>query len=346
MFEQYITNDYLRFVIIFVVGFIVLRIAIHFIEKIIVSFTVKTKTDLDDLIIKKTSKPISFLILMIVLKISLNELVFAGQIGDIINKIVVSLIWVAVFVMVYAIFFLIFEKSWKRLNKKNKSKGKNEGLFHLFQGFLKIVFVLVVLLIVLDYWNVALGPLLAGIGIGGVALAFALQSSLGNIFGGISIILDDSVRVGDLVNLSEGVSGKIVKVGLRSTKIKTFDNEIIIVPNGKLADSNIHNLAKPEPKSRVVIPFGVSYGSNIETVKKIVTKEIKKITGFVENPGPSVRFLEMGDSSLNFKAYFFVDTFENRFNAIDEANTFIYNALNKANIEIPFPQMDVNVKKK
>ena len=125
----------------------------------------------------------------------------------------------------------------------------------------------------------------------------------------------------------------------------TFDNEIIIVPNGKLAESNIHNIAKPEPKSRVVIPFGVAYGSDIEKVRKIVMEEIKKIIGFIDDPEPVVRFIEMANSSLNFKAYFFVDSFEKRFNAIDEANTKIYNALNKAKISIPFPQVDVHLKK-
>ncbi len=281
---------------------------------------------------------------MIVLRIALEELILGEKLGDILNKIVFSLILIAVFITVYAILFLILERGLNKTGKKHV-KGKNQGLFYLLIGTLKVIFVIVILLVVLNFWGVELGPLLAGIGIGGVAIAFALQSSLGNIFGGISIILDDSVRVGDLVNLSDGVSGKILNIGLRSTKVKTFDNEIIIVPNSKLADGNIHNVAKPEPKSRVVIPFGVAYGSDIEKVRKIVLAEIKKVTGFIEDPKPSVRFLEMGDSSLNFKAFFFVDSFENRFNAIDEANTKIYNALNKAKIEIPFPQVDVNVKK-
>ena len=169
--------------------------------------------------------------------------------------------------------------------------------------------------------------------------------ALSNIFGGVSIILDKSVNVGDLVNLDDGTSGKISKIGIRATKVQTFDNEMIIVPNSKLANSNIKNIAQPEPKSRVVIPFGVAYGTDIEKVRKVVMKEIKTVTGFAKEPEPSVRFVEMGDSSLNFKAYFFVESFEQRFNAIDEANTKIYNALSKNKIEIPFPQMDIHVKK-
>ena len=345
MLEQYIAHDYLRFVVILIGGFILLRIFIFLIEKVVLKLTIKTKTKLDDLLVKKTSKPITFLILMIVLRVALNEVFLGEKFGDILNKIVMSIIILAIFIVAYSVFFLVINRGWKKL-RKGEDKGKNQGMFHLLEGTLKVVFVVAIFLIILQFWGVAIGPLLAGIGIGGIAIAFALQSSLGNIFGGISIILDDSIRVGDLVNLADGVSGKILKIGLRSTKIMTFDNEVIIIPNGKLADSNIHNVAKPEPKSRVVIPFSVAYGSDIGKVKKLILIEIKKITGYIEDPEPVVRFLKMADSGLEFKAYFFVDTFENRFNAIDEANTRIYNALNGAKISIPFPQVDVHLKRK
>jgi len=169
---------------------------------------------------------------------------------------------------------------------------------------------------------------------------------LSNIFSGISVILDKSVRVNDLIYLGTDAKGKILKVGLRSTKIRTFDNELIIVPNNKLADSMIQNVALPDPKTRATVPFSVAYGSNIEKVKKIVLKELKTISDLDESENLVVRFIEMGDSSLIFKAYFYVDSFDNKWKAIDEANTKIYNALNKNGISIPFPQMDVHLTKK
>ena len=102
----------------------------------------------------------------------------------------------------------------------------------------------------------------------------------------------------------------------------------------------------PDPITRVVVPFSVAYGSDIEKVKKIVMKEIVEVKNYVEEPEPAVRFIEMGDSALIFKAYFYVNTFDIRLSSLDEANTRIYNALNKAKIEIPFPQMDVHLKKR
>ena len=142
------------------------------------------------------------------------------------------------------------------------------------------------------------------------------------------MIGDKSIKVGDLVYLENSVKGKIKKIGLRSTKIITFDNELIIIPNTKLAESIIQNVALPEPKSRAVVPFGVAYGSDIDKVKKIVVKEIKSIKAVCKEPEPLVRFIEMGDSSLKFKAYFYVESFDERFATIDIVNTKIYNALN------------------
>ncbi len=340
MLEQYIENNYLRFAALLILSFITLRLSIWIIEKIILKFTIKTKTNLDDLILEKTSKPLTFLVLLIGLKIAIMELMLTTELFEIINKSIYSLILITGFYIVYSIIVLTINRGWKKYSKKS-----NEAIFHLFELTLKIVLIIAAFLSLLSYWGIAIGQLLAGLGIGGIAIAFALQSSLANMFGGISIILDKSINVGDLVSLEDGTSGKIIKINLRSTRIKTFDNEMIIVPNSKLADGNIHNIAQPNPIVRVVVPFGVAYGSNVNKVKKIVLREIKKVKYIVKDPEPYVKFLKMADSSLSFKAYFFVETFDVRLGALDEANTKIYNALNKAGIEIPFPQMDVRIKK-
>jgi small-conductance mechanosensitive channel len=246
--------------------------------------------------------------------------------------------------LIYIIIDVAVFRAWARFTQKAKI-DIGESLGTLIHGALKILLVLFIILYLLDLWGVAITPFLAGLGIAGLAIALALQPTLSNIFSGISMIMDKSVRVGDLIYLDSQTKGKIRKIGMRSTQINTFDNELIIVPNNKLAESTIQNVALPEPKSRVVVPFSVAYGSNIEKVKKIVLKEIGSIKNLCKDPEPIVRFTEMNDSALNFKAYFYVNHFEQKFPAIDEANTKIYNALNKNKIAIPFPQLDVHIKR-
>jgi MscS family membrane protein len=341
--EAYVMNPYLRALVILVIVFIVLRVVMFVIEKIILRTTLKTKTDIDDKFVSKASKPVTVLILLIGLRIALEELPLSEGVLSITGDIIFSLIIVALAFVVYyfvdIVLFFVLKKTMK-----GESSSVKQSLTSLVHGIMQVIFIALALLYILEVWGVEIGPFLAGLGVAGIAVALALQPALQNIFSGVSVILDKSVKVGDLIYFDAETKGKVLKVGLRSTKILTFDNELVIIPNSKVADSRIQNIGEPDPKARAVIPFGVAYGSDIENVKKIVMSEIKKVDHFINDPEPVVRFLEMADSSLNFKAFFYVDSFENRYGAIDEANTKIYNALNKNGISIPFPQMDVHMK--
>ena len=343
MFEQYISNEYLRALTVFLGVFVVLRLFLFIVGKVLPRLVANTKTTLDDVILEKSSGPLTLIAIFAGIRFAIGEIALSETLSQTLNGILLTLIILAgAFLLYYLIdAFIVIGLS----EFGGKSKRIDKSLVQFFHGILKISIIVSAFLIILASWGVKIGPLLAGLGVAGIAVAFALQPTLSNIFGGISMLLDKSIRVGDLVNLDGGANGKIIKINLRSTKVQTFDNELIIVPNGKLAESNIKNVALPEPKTRVVVPFGVAYGSDIKKVKKIVTKEIKTVENYIDDPEPSVKFLEMADSSLNFKAFFYVKSYEDRYAALDEANTKIYNALNKNKIEIPFPQRDVHLKK-
>lgn len=341
--DQYITNPYLRSVIVLIGVFVILKLTAFIIEKVVLRATAKTKTPIDDLFIEKASKPITLLILLIGMRIALEEIPLAPGVDEVFAKIVSSIIILIIAYIAYLfidiVLFVIL-----RSKIKNGSSSTRESLLSLVNSVLRVAWIILATLYIFNLWGVEIGPLLAGLGIAGLAVALALQPTLANVFSGISILLDKSIRVGDLIYLDTETKGRVLQVGLRSTRILTFDNELIIMPNTRLADSKIQNVTLPEKKSRVIILFGVAYGSNIEEVKKLVLNEIKKIKGFVNEPEPVVRFVEMANSSLNFKAYFHVQDYNERFAAIDEANTRIYNVLNKAEINIPFPQMDIHIK--
>ncbi|MBI2647720.1 mechanosensitive ion channel family protein, partial [Candidatus Woesearchaeota archaeon] len=210
--------------------------------------------------------------------------------------------------------------------------------------FSRIFISLIGLLFILPVWGVQIGPLLTSLGIVGIAIAFALQSTLGNIFGGMSIILDKSIKVGDKIKLDNETMGTVLDVGLRSTKIKTWDNELITIPNGKLADSRILNFIQPDPSVRIVIDFGVEYGSEPAKVRKIVLDAITKIHDVLREPAPKVLMMEMGDFALKFRTIFWVNTFDIKFDTKALATEEIYKTLRKEGIGIPFPTRTVYLK--
>ena len=337
-------NKYVSAAAIFIIFYALSESAVFITEKIILRMTRKTKTTLDDEIVKNLHKPVSMLLLGIGAKIAWESLEASGKFATIITNIVHSFTAVIIIYIITSTLNILIKHFGEKISKKTESTLDDHIVSFISKTNI-IIFIIAAILTILKVWGVEIAPLLAGLGIGGIAIAFAMQKSLSNIFGGISLILDRSINVGDIIVLEDGTRGKIMDIGLRSTKILTFDNEAIIIPNGRLEEAKIQNIAKPDPSVRVVIEFGVAYGTDVEKAKKIVVEEIKKIEGRKKDSEITVRFSEMGNSALIFKAYFWMENHSERFRAKDEANTLIYNALRKNRIEIPFPQMDVHIRK-
>ena len=152
----------------------------------------------------------------------------------------------------------------KKFAAKTKST-MDDSLIPLVEKFTKWFFVIIALLIIFSKWGVDIGAVLAGLGIAGIAIGFAVKDSLANIFGGISLILDKNFKVGDKIKIDSGDVGVIEDIGLRSTKLKDYDNHLIIVPNGKLANSKIVNYVKPNPK----LKFKIDFVKRISQLRKI-----------------------------------------------------------------------------
>ncbi len=340
------TNKYIHSLIIFAVFFILSEIFLFITQRVFLKLTKKTKTEVDDLIVAKTSKPISFILILIGLRLAIiPHLANINSFFQYFAKnIIYSLIALIAAYIVILVFDIVIDNWLKKFALKTNSKVEQEAVI-LFRRFSRIIFSIIALLFILDMWGVKIGPLLASLGIAGVAVAFALQNTLGNIFGGISLIVDKSITVDDFIKLDDGTQGFISEIGLRSTRIKSPDGDLIIIPNGKLADSKIYNYHRPLPLTRITADFGVRYGTDIEKAKKIVLNELKGINYVVKDPAPSVVFDELGDSALKFKALFWIRSIQDRSNAKEAVLAAIYNALNKNKIEIPFPTRTIHIKK-
>ncbi|MBU1644507.1 MAG: mechanosensitive ion channel family protein, partial [Nanoarchaeota archaeon] len=315
---------------------LVLFIFVHYFKKI----ASKTKTNVDDLIFERTEKPIFLLILAYGLKIAVLNL----GVNEIVTKIINS-IMALVFVLVIIRIFDIIIEAWGMTFAKKTKTNVDDVLMPLFQKGIRVIFFVIAVMWILHTWEINITPYLAGAGIAGLVLGMALQDSLKNIIGGVTLLLDKTYKVGDKVKLESGEVGIIHDIGLRSTKLLTFDNEAVYIPNGYLANSRVLNYTRPNPKVRVTVNFGVEYGNNIEKVRKVVLSVINKMEGILEEPAPSVQFLEMGNFSLSFAARFWVEKWDKSWDKKLEATQNIYDALNKAKINIPFPTQTIYLKK-
>lgn len=168
------------------------------------------------------------------------------------------------------------------------------------------------ILILLESFGVSISPLITALGVGGLATALALQDTLANLFSGINTLVSKQIKMGDFVKLSTGEEGHVVDMNWRNTTIKTPTENMVVVPNQKIASSVITNYAQPFAECSISIPIGVSYENDLERVEKVtvsVAKEVLQETeGGVKGFEPFVRYCNFGEYSINFNVILRVKT--------------------------------------
>ncbi len=193
-------------------------------------------------------------------------------------------------------------------------------------------------------WDIDLTPLFASAGIAGIAIALAAKDTLANFFGGIALFADRAYKVGDYIILDTGQRGEVVEMGIRSTKVKTRDDVMISIPNSILANSMIVNESAPEPRFRIRVDVGVSYGSNLREVEKILLRVAEQNEALAKKPEPRVRVRAFADSSVNFQLLVWVRDPGEKGLQTHNLLKAIYKTFENEGITIPFPQRDVHIK--
>ncbi|MEK6903587.1 MAG: mechanosensitive ion channel family protein [Nanoarchaeota archaeon] len=342
--QQYLQNTYVHSVLLVLFFYVLAQFVSFALRSYMKNVTFKTKTRVDDLILKRIHRPLFYLLIILGLKIGVTRLITSIQLSTIADHLFD--ISIAFFIMygLYAIVNIILTEWGDRFAKKTETTIDRD-LLPLFHKSVKIVFILLAVFFVLHELRIDITGLLAGVGIAGLVLGLALKDSLANIFGGISIILDKAFRVDDVIKTSDGDMGTVIDIGLRSTRVKTWDNELLIIPNGQLANAKIQNFKQPDESTRAVIPFGVTYGTSIDKVKGVVAKALITLPNILTtgNKKPKVYFIGFGDSALNLQATFWVDQYMKKFSTKEKAACLMYEALNKHKIDIAFPTRTIYV---
>ena len=221
----------------------------------------------------------------------------------------------------------------------------HQSMLPLLNTVIKVVMLALAIYFLFLAWNINVTAWIASAGIVGLALSFAAQDTLSNLFAGVSIAADAPYKTGDFISLETGERGMVTHIGLRSTRILTRDDIEITIPNGVIGNSKIVNEAGgPSATHRIRIPIGVAYGSDIDQVMEVLSDIAVKHTEISSAPEPRVRFRKFGDSSLDFELLCWISQPVDRGRLIHEINCAIYKSFATKNISIPFPQRDLHVR--
>jgi len=231
----------------------------------------------------------------------------------------------------------------QKLVKKTVSNSKLQFSLLLQEFFIslsgKAVFTLGVL-IALSQLGIELGPLLAGFGVAGVIIGFALQDTLSNFASGMMILIYRPYDVGDLINAA-GVTGKVSHMSLVSTTIKTLDNQRLIIPNNKIWGDTINNITV-EHQRRVDMTFGIGYGDDIEKAERVMNAILLEHPKVLKNPEPIVKLHTLGESSVDFVVRPWAKP-EDYWEVYWDVTRTVKMRFDAENISIPFPQRDVHI---
>ena len=311
----------------------------------------KTRTNLDLKIVNNTERPVVILIFLIGLRILLERILSQPEVIKIITgknilyiqNSLYSLIILAIALLISA--FVDGFAVWYLDEIAYKTETTiDEEFMRLFRRFAKIVIFFIAATMILQKFGQPIASLLGAAGVASLAFAFAAQETLANMISGFVIMIDKPFRIGDRIEISSGEIGDVIEVGLRSTKILSFDNNVMVVPNSEIAKVKIVNYGYPEPKMKLRLKIGVAYGTDLDKVKKIILDICKKHPDIFDEPPTSVYFTEFGDFSLNLLSISWIQDYKEKFRIMDEINMLIKKKFEEENIEIPFPQHDIHIR--
>lgn len=311
-----------------------------FIDRVLGRIAAKTKISFDDKLIIYLHVPICWTLFGFGVLHALSVEPLSDPWQVILPQIAKSALLVFWLVALIRIFNWMIEHYMAGAHEKGKI-GKD--LFMLLKNVLRVFVVIAGLLWLLSIWRISLTPLFASAGIAGIAVALAAKDTLANFFGGISIFMDNTYKVGEYIILDTGERGEVVEIGIRSTRIKTRDDVIVTIPNSIIASSKIINESAPIPRFRIRVPVGVAYGSDLEKVENVLLAVTEANSNIEKYPEPRVRLRAFADSSVNFELLCWVKDPRDKGVEVHNLLKAAYNAFAEQSITIPFPQRDVHM---
>ena len=329
-------------VVIVVVGYVAARVVVSVILRAVAKLTQKTKSDVDDQVLRLLRRPVFLTVFFSGLSLATQALGLPTAYSGIVVKVLYSIL---VVVWLKAGFPLANLLLGALGTDSARFKVIEERTVPLFQIISKLLLIAVGSYLLLGIWGIDATAWLASAGVVGIAVGFAAKDTLANLFSGFFIVADSPYSIGDYINLESGERGKVTHVGIRSTRLITRDDVEITMPNSLIANGKIINESGgPWQKERIRIKVGAGYGSDVDQVCSVLQGIAESHDEICVHPAPRVRMRGFGASSLDFELLCWIEHPELRGSLSHQLYMEIYKAFDKEGIEIPYSKQDVYIK--
>ena len=314
-------------------------------EKILFRIIKRTKNNLDNQILNAARLPIYFLAVVLALDNAMRRFSFLPEEWDNwLREVFFVFYFLVGFIFAWRLVTHLF--SWLSEEMSQKTEANLDKQFFPFvQRIVLIILSAIGVITILSHFKVNITAMVTTLGIGSLAVALAAQNALEDTISGFLIMIDRPYRIGDRIELLDlDTWGDVIDIGLRSTRIRTRDNRMVIVPNSQIGKSLVVNYAYPNDQYRLQIHIGIAYGTDIEKARQVMVNAVQEVEGVLQDRPVEALFLEFGDSALIFRVRWWLESYVDTRRMFDRVNTALHNTLLKENIELPCPQMDVHIK--
>ena len=340
--QEFYGNSILNWAIavgILILSFVVVKMLYWIFSNVIRRLTSKTKTNLDDVLIDKLEKPLTYLVLILGYWISIHYLVFKEEVELVLENTAYFLLVIDVTAILSRIVDALITEIIMPISEKSDSSFDNQLIPVIQKGVRSIIWILGII-IGLDNIGFDITAMIAGLGIGGLALALAAQDSVKNIFAGIMIFLDKPFRIKDRIQV-DGFDGIVEEVGLRSTRLRTLEGRIVTIPNSRFTDNSVTNVTS-QPTLKVKLNLGLIY----DTDEVQMQKAIDILEDIVKNQEAitddyAAGFNGFGDFSLNILFIYYVKPDSHWLDTQTLVNKEILRRFNKEGLEFAFPTQTI-----
>jgi len=318
---------------------IIAKLVYWVLRNIIKKITIKTKSTLDDILLESLQQPIVFAMSVFGIWLALDYLIFSPMVDKIIYKAYFFLIIINITWLIARIVSSLIDEYLVPLVEKSES-DLDDQLLPVVRKTLNILIWSIGVIIALNNIGFNVGAVLAGMGIGGLALAMAAKDTVSNLFGGIMIFTDKPFIIRDRVKI-DGYDGIVEEIGIRSTRLRTLAGRIVTIPNAKFTDGIVENLSS-EPTRKVVLNLGLTYDTSPEKME-LAMKLLKDIND--ANPrvreNPIISFNAFGDFSLGIIFIYYILKGEDILSVQSEMNLEILKQFNKHGLNFAFPTQTI-----
>ena len=304
-----------------------------------------TSNEFDDAFVRQSGPALRWLVVLFILRLATQRLVF---IRPAVWTVLLDIYFVSSLFLVFHILWQSIDLAVKMYTERTAETGRWGELAPIITLLVRAgrgMLILVGGTVLLSHFGINVAALTTAMGLGGLAFSLAARDTIADAISGIIILIDQPFRIGDRIEIQRvGTWGDVIDIGMRTTRIRTMDNRLVIVPNSVISANQVVNYTYPDPQYRIETHVGIAYGTDVETARRVIVEAVQHVEGVLLDRPVDALYNEMGDAAMIFRVRWWIESYVDTRRVIDRIHTALQHALDEAGIISPFPTQNINLR--